>query len=59
MKSPALFLAAALMLLSAAGRAQENPAPPLPPSQNVPLSGGEYLILTGGVSLMQWEKFKA
>ena len=59
MKSPALFAAACILLFAASGSAQENPAPPLPPSQNVPLSGGEYIILTGGVSLMQWEKFKA
>ena len=34
-------------------------APPLPPSANVPTGEGEYIILTGGVSLMVWEKYKA
>ncbi len=59
MRFPALFAAAAFLLSTLPGRAQENPAPPLPPSQNVPSANGEYIILTGGVSLMEWEKFKA
>ena len=59
MKSPAVFFAVIISLLSATARAQENPAPPIPPSPNVPSSDGEYVILVGGVSLMQWEKFKA
>ena len=59
MKMTALFLAATMTLFVATGRAQENPAPPIPPSPNVPPSTGEYVILTGGVSLMEWEKFKA
>ena len=59
MKSPALFAAACILLFAATGRAQENPAPSIPPSPNVPSGDGEYIILVGGVSLMQWEKFKA
>ena len=59
MKMPAILAAVVLALLAATGRAQENPAPPIPPSPNIPPSNGEYVILTGGVSLMQWEKFKA
>ena len=59
MKMPAILAAAVLAFLTAIGRAQENPAPPIPPSPNIPSSSGEYVILTGGVSLMQWEKFKA
>ena len=59
MKLPAVLAAIVLSLAAATGRAQENPAPPIPPSPNVPPSDGEYVILTGGVSLMCWEKFKA
>ena len=59
MKLPAAFIAAVLCAIAAMGHAQENPAPTLPPSPNIPSSDGEYVILGGGVSLMQWEKFKA
>ena len=59
MKMFATLAALVVCLFASTGRAQENPAPPLPPSPNVPPSTGEYVILTGGVSLMCWEKFKA
>ena len=59
MKLPVSFIAAVLALFSVAASAQETPAPPIPPSPNIPSSDGEYIILTGGVSLMCWEKFKA
>lgn len=58
MKLPALLLAAVLPFLACAAMAQEA-APALPPSPNTPPSTGEYIILTGGVSLMVWEKYKA
>ena len=59
MKIFVTLTALAVCLFSATGLAQENLAPPIPPSPNIPPSTGEYIILTGGVSLMQWEKFKA
>ncbi|HYR59570.1 MAG TPA: hypothetical protein VEO95_13105 [Chthoniobacteraceae bacterium] len=49
MKSLALFLAAGF-LLAAAPFAAADPVPPGP---------GEYVIVTGGVSLHVWEKWKA
>ena len=59
MKMPAILAAVVLAIFPATGRAQENPAPPIPPSPNIPSANGEYVILVGGVSLMAWEKFKA
>jgi hypothetical protein len=58
MKLSALFLAI-VCLLNAPVCGQEQAAPPLPPSPNVPTGEGEYIILCGGVSLMVWEKYKA